>query len=66
MAPVRVVTDERQPFFTPKTLAIYLALSERTVRQMLGEGTIPSYKVAGARRIAAKDVDRYLERHRDG
>lgn len=66
MTPVRVAPDERQPFFTPKSLGLYLALSERTIREMLRDGTIPSYKIAGARRIAAKDVDRYLERHRDG
>jgi excisionase family DNA binding protein len=63
---VQVATEKRQPFFTPKTLAIYLAVSERTVRQMLMDGTIPSYKIAGARRIAATDVDTYLKLHRDG
>lgn len=57
--------EARQPLFTPKTLAAYLALSDRTVRQMLHDRAIPSYKVAGARRIDPADVDRYLEQHRD-
>jgi excisionase family DNA binding protein len=61
---LRVVTEDRRPFFTPRKLAAYLDVSERTVRQLLGDDEIPSYKVAGARRIAAEDVDAYLARHR--
>jgi excisionase family DNA binding protein len=62
---VRVTGQERQAFFTPKTLAQYLALSERTVRSMLAEGKIASYRVEGARRIDPADVDSYLARHRE-
>ena len=51
---------ERPRFFTPKTLADELQLSERTVRQMLADGTIPSYKVGGARRVSHIDLDEYL------
>jgi hypothetical protein len=42
--PASVRVDQRvlRPFFTPRTLAAYLALSERTVRMMLAEGRIPS------------------------
>lgn len=60
-----VVEQERRAFFTPRTLADYLALSERTVRSMLAEHRIPSYKVEGARRIDPRDVDAYLARRRD-
>lgn len=42
---------QRRPFMSPKTLAAYLELSERTVRQMLADGVIPSYLIGGARRI---------------
>jgi len=56
---------EQRPFFTPKTLAAYLCLSERTVRQLLAERRIASYKVAGARRIDPVDVEAYLAAHRD-
>jgi excisionase family DNA binding protein len=52
--------DERRPFFTSKQLADYLALSERTVRELLRTGAIPSYKVSGARRIDPADVDIWL------
>jgi excisionase family DNA binding protein len=62
---IHVVT-ERQSFFTPKTLAAYLALSERTVRQLLADSAIPSYRIAGSRRIDPRDVDNYLRRCRDG
>ena len=48
---VRVIETERRAFFTPTRLALYLALSERTVRSMLAAGKIASYKVEGARRI---------------
>ena len=62
---IHLVT-ERQGFFTPKTLAAYLALSERTVRQLLADSAIPSYRIAGSRRIDPRDVDNYLRRCRDG
>jgi excisionase family DNA binding protein len=55
-------TANREPFYTPQTLARRLSLSERTVREMLARGVIPSYKVEGARRIDPRDVERYLVR----
>jgi excisionase family DNA binding protein len=61
---VRVTELERRAFFTPKTL--YLSISERTVRSMLANGTLPSYRVEGARRIDPADVDRYLANRREG
>ena len=60
-----VATDELRPFFTPRTLAEYLSISERTVRQMLAEGRIPSYKIEGLRRISPTDVDHYLQRQQE-
>jgi excisionase family DNA binding protein len=64
MSAVTVVT-ERRAFFTPKTLAQFLAVSERTVRSMLAKGTIPSYLIEGSRRIDPADVDAYLSGCRD-
>ena len=61
---VRVTQLERRAFFTPKTLALYLSVSERTVRSMLASGRIASYRVEGARRIDPVDVDAYLARRR--
>jgi excisionase family DNA binding protein len=62
---VRVRDTERRVFFTPKALAQYLAISERTVRSMLASGRIPSYRVEGVRRIDPRDVDRYLANRRE-
>jgi excisionase family DNA binding protein len=63
---VRIREQERVPFLTPKTLAAYLSISERTARAMLGgpRPKIASYRVEGQRRIAVADVDAYLRRHR--
>ena len=61
---LHVVAEEVRPFFTPKTLAAYLSVSERTVRQMLSDRRIASYRVEGQRRIAHQDVEAYLARHR--
>ena len=64
MSALRVSKQALRPFFTPKTLAEYLSISERTVRQMLSEGRIASYRVEGVRRIDPDDVDAYLARNR--
>ncbi len=64
MSTLHVVKQDLRQFFTPKTLAEYLSISERTVRQMLANGRIESYKVEGQRRIDSTDVDAYLARHR--
>ena len=57
-------SDER-PFYTVRSLAKRLALSERTVRDMLRWGRIASYKVEGARRVDPADVDVYLAQRRE-
>lgn len=62
---VRITREERRPFFTPRGLAEYLNVDPRTVRRMLNRGVIPSYKIEGARRIDAEDVDRYLAARRE-
>ena len=64
MSAITVRKQTLRPFFTPRALAEYLSISERTVRQMLAEGRIASYRVEGVRRIAADDVDAYLARNR--
>ena len=65
MTAVRVAQQELRPFFTPKALAEYLSISERTVREMLSKQRIPSYKVEGQRRIDPADVELYLARNRN-
>lgn len=66
MSTVRVAKHELRPFLTPKALAEYLSISERTVRDMLSKQRIPSYKVEGQRRIDPADVEQYLARNRNG
>lgn len=64
MNTVRVIT-ERQAFFTTATLAEYLSLSERYVRELVMSGEIPSYLFGRARRINPTDVDSWLRKRRE-
>lgn len=52
-------------FFTERTLAAYLAVSDRTIRNWIRRGELPSYKLGASRRIDPADVDDFLARHRD-
>lgn len=60
---------ERKPahvaFFTERTLASFLAVSDRTIRNWIRRGELPSYKLGASRRIDPADVDDFLARHRD-
>jgi excisionase family DNA binding protein len=52
-------------FFTERSLAAYLAVSDRTIRNWIRCGDLPSYKLGTARRIDPEDVRNFLTRHRD-
>ena len=52
-------------FYTERTLAAYLAVSDRTIRNWIRRGELPSYKLGAARRIDPADVEDFLARHRD-
>jgi len=52
-------------FFTERTLAAYLAVSDRTIRNWIRRGELSSYKLGAARRNDPADVDDFLARHRD-
>ena len=52
-------------FFTERTLAAYLAVSDRTIRNWIRRGELPSYKLGASRRIDPADVDRFLASRRD-
>jgi len=52
-------------FFTERTLAAHLAVSDRTIRNWISRGDLPSYKLGAARRIDPADVEDFLARHRD-
>jgi excisionase family DNA binding protein len=67
--PLDIGGMERKPapvaFFTERTLASFLAVSDRTIRNWIRRGEMPSYKLGGSRRIDPADVDDFLARHRD-
>jgi excisionase family DNA binding protein len=52
-------------FFTERTLAAYLAVSDRTIRNWIRRGELPSYKLGASRRINPSDVDAFLEARRE-
>jgi excisionase family DNA binding protein len=60
---------ERKPapvaFFTERTRASSLAVSDRTIRNWIRRGELPSYKLGAARRIDPADVEDFLTRNRD-
>jgi excisionase family DNA binding protein len=51
-------------FFTERTLAAYLAVSDRTIRNWIRRGELASYKLGAARRIDPADVDAFLAQRR--
>jgi excisionase family DNA binding protein len=53
------------PFFTERTLAAYLVVSDRTIRNWIRRGELPSYKLGAARRIDPADVDAFLAKRRE-
>lgn len=52
-------------FFNERTLADYLSVSDRTIRNWIRRGELPSYKLGASRRIDPADVEDFLARHRD-
>ncbi|MEZ5076640.1 MAG: helix-turn-helix domain-containing protein [Solirubrobacterales bacterium] len=51
-------------FFTERSLAAYLAVSDRTIRNWIRRGELPSYKLGASRRIDPADVESFLARNR--
>lgn len=58
-------TPSEPTFFTERTLAAYLAVSDRTIRNWMRHGELPSYKLGASRRIDPADVDAFLEVRRE-
>jgi excisionase family DNA binding protein len=56
---------QTESFFTERTLAAYLAVSDRTIRNWIRRGELPSYKLGASRRIDPVDVDAFLEARRE-
>jgi excisionase family DNA binding protein len=62
---MRENSAKSEHFFTERTLAAYLAVSDRTIRNWIRRGELPSYKFGAARRIDPADVDAFLAERRD-
>lgn len=60
---VRIANEARTPYFTPKALADYLSISERTVWQLIADGHLASVKIGRTRRISVEEVEAYLARN---
>ena len=57
--------SESRRFYTERTLAELLAVSDRTVRDWIRRGHLPSYKLGGSRRIDPADVEAFLTARRE-
>lgn len=62
---MRENSAQAEHFFTERTLAAYLAVSDRTIRNWIRRGELPSYKLGASRRIDPVDVDAFLEARRE-
>jgi excisionase family DNA binding protein len=62
---MRENSAQSEHFFTERTLAAYLAVSDRTIRNWIRRGELPSYKLGASRRIDPTDVDVFLAERRD-
>lgn len=64
-----VAARARQPepraFFTERSLAARLSVSDRLIRKWVKEGRLRSYKLGGCRRFDPADVDAFLAEHRE-
>ncbi len=63
--PALKVITERQAWFTLETLAAYLQVSDRQVRNWVSEGLLVSYKIGSSRRFDPADVDAFVAQFRD-
>jgi excisionase family DNA binding protein len=59
------IDTELRAWFTEESLATWLRISDRKVRQWVAEGRLPSYKLDGCRRFHPDDVASFLAQFRD-
>jgi excisionase family DNA binding protein len=65
MTAIRVKTDEEEPFYSVHSLAQKLAISDRTVRDVIRRGELPCYRIGQLCRIDPADVRRWLAERRE-
>ncbi|EFO28824.1 phage transcriptional regulator, AlpA [Roseibium sp. TrichSKD4] len=51
--------------FTIKELASYLKIAEKTAYRFASDGSIPSFKVGGARRFRKSEIDKWIALQED-
>lgn len=56
---------EDDELMATKDVARWLGYTRQGIGYLLRKGTLPGYKVGGVWRIARKDIERYLEQHRN-
>ncbi len=49
------------PALTIKDVAVLLSVNERTVYRLVQRGELPAFKVAGAWRLLADDVEKWVQ-----
>jgi excisionase family DNA binding protein len=59
------IASHTKRFFTERSLAEHLAVSDRTIREWIRRGELPSYKLGGSRRIDPADVAIFLAARRE-
>lgn len=65
MSAIRIAAPAEEPFYSVASLAKKLAVSDKTVREMLNRGEIPCYRIGAQRRIDPADVKRWLDARRE-
>lgn len=62
----RIADPLYKRMYTIKEAAVYLGLSEYTVRSLLWSGALPFMKVEGGRKqlLDVYDLDAYIDRHK--
>jgi excisionase family DNA binding protein len=59
------IETELRAWFTEESLATWLRISDRKVRQWVAEGRLTSYKLDGCRRFHPDDVASFVAQFRD-
>jgi excisionase family DNA binding protein len=63
VAQLRAAPD-RSPLYSAKDVAARLGISERTARQMIADGTLPSLKTGGLTKVQPSALDEYVARQK--
>lgn len=62
----RALPGTREPLLTAADIEAELRISRATVNRLVRRGSLSAVRVGGRLRFTAADVDRFLERQREG